>query len=145
MNIFLKYLYQYTFVPNIYKTCRKTSSGQIEWRPSWMLPWLSWKPPGCQIFTLAKNKLQTSSDTIQPRNALDKNAHIYIQGLYHKSLFAWEHRFVALTLRNGTHTHIYNLIRFTAKGDYTYVKYMLTLCLTSGPEVLYVYVCIIIS
>ena len=37
-----------------------------------MLSCLPWKPPGCQMSTLAKNKLQTSRDTIQPRNALDK-------------------------------------------------------------------------
>ena len=55
--------------------------GQIKWRPSWMMSWLPWKPPGCQISTLVKAKLQTSPDTIQPRNALDKNAHTYLQGL----------------------------------------------------------------
>ena len=37
-----------------------------------MLSWLPWKPPGCQISTFAKNKFQTSPDTIQPGNALDK-------------------------------------------------------------------------
>ena len=37
-----------------------------------MLSWLPWKPPGCQMSTRAKNKVQTFPDTIQPRNALDK-------------------------------------------------------------------------
>ena len=37
-----------------------------------MLSWLPWIPPGCQMSTLTKNKLETSPDTIQPRNALDK-------------------------------------------------------------------------
>jgi len=31
-----------------------------------MLSWLPWKPSGCQMSTLAKNKLQRSPDTIQP-------------------------------------------------------------------------------
>ena len=55
-----------------YKTCRQTSRRQIKWRQSWNLSWLPWKPPVCQMSTLAENKLQTSPDTIQPRNALDK-------------------------------------------------------------------------
>ena len=59
------------YVPNSYKTCRNTGMDK-KWQPSWMLSWLPWKPPGCQISTLAKNKLQTSPDTIQPRSALDK-------------------------------------------------------------------------
>ena len=50
----------------------KDQYGQIKWRPSWMLSWLPWIPPGCQMSTLTKNKLETSPDTIQPRNALDK-------------------------------------------------------------------------
>ena len=31
-----------------------------KWRPSWMLSWLPWIPPGCQMSTLTKNKLETS-------------------------------------------------------------------------------------
>ena len=37
-----------------------------------MLSLLPWKPPGYQMSTLARNKLQTFPNTIQPRNALDK-------------------------------------------------------------------------
>jgi len=43
-----------------------------KWWPSWMLSWFPWKPPGYLMSTIAKNKLQTSSNTIQTRNALDK-------------------------------------------------------------------------
>ena len=60
------------FVPNSYKTCRQTSRRQIKWRQSSNLSGLAWKPPGCQMSTLAGNKLQASPYTIQPRNAADE-------------------------------------------------------------------------
>ena len=34
-------------------TCSKTTIRQIKWRPSSTMPWLAWKPPGCQMSTLA--------------------------------------------------------------------------------------------
>ena len=43
-----------------YTTCRETSSGQIKWRPSWMLSWLPVKPPGFQMSILVKIRHQTS-------------------------------------------------------------------------------------